>query len=57
MRSAEQERVGMLCDGNCADSFVPLWHLPEVSPVVSDGSTLLKRIGKLVEGGFMSFTP
>jgi hypothetical protein len=27
----------MLCDGNCADSFVPLWHIPEVSPVVSDG--------------------
>ena len=25
MRSVEQERVGMLCDGNCADSFVPSW--------------------------------
>ena len=37
MRSAEQERVGMSCDGNRADSFVPLWHIPEVSPVVSDG--------------------
>jgi hypothetical protein len=27
----------MLCAGNCADSFVHLWRIPEVSPVVSDG--------------------